>query len=158
MKRIIIVLALVLIPSVAFASASGLSASAALSSTFTVFTAIQIAQTQSMVFPTQVAGNNPTTWDTTMASAIAGGVTGKNGIMQITSGVTGGSASLSLQPTTMATNYPVTFTAVSPADTAHIALSATTVNVTLKGAINASSSPFAQGSFSATTTCTVNYF
>ena len=158
MKKILVVLALFLIPSLTFASASGVSASATLSSTFTVFAAIQIAQQAAMVFPTQVAGNNPTAWDTTMASAVAGGVSGTNGIMRITTGVVGGSASLALAATTMATNYPITFTAVAPANTAAIALSAATVDVTLKGAINASATPFAAGTFAATTLCTVNYF
>ena len=156
MKKILVVLALFLIPSLTFASASGTSASATLSSTFTVFAAIQIAQQQSMTFPTAIAGNNPSTWDTTMSSAAAGGAAGQNGIMRITSGGVG-SASLSLAATTIATNYPITFAAVSPANTASINLSATTVDVTLKGTINASSTPFAAGAFGATTVCTVKY-
>ena len=155
MKKILVILALFLVPTFAFASASGMSASATLSSSLTVFSAITITQQQAMVFPTAVQGQNPALWDTTMSSAVAGGVNGANGIMRVTSGGVG-SASLSLSATTIA-GYPITFTAVSPANMASFALSAANVDVTIKGAINATSTPFVAGTFPATTSCTVTY-
>ena len=154
MKKVLVILVLILTPSFAFASASGLSASASLSSSMTIFAAIGITVAQQMVFPTAVQGQNPTTWDTTMSSAVAGGVNGANGILAITSQGSG-TANLSLAATTIGTNYPITFSSVT--NTASFALTAASMNVTIKGTINASGTPFVAGTFPATTVCTVKY-
>ena len=152
MKRFIIVLILILVPNFAFASASGNSASATLSSTFTVFSAVAITQLTQMVFPTAIANNNPSVWATDMTKGVTGGVDGTNGVMRITAG-SAGQASLSMAATTIA-GYPITFS--SATNTPSFALAAT-VNVTLKGTINASATAFTAGPYGASTICTVAY-
>ncbi|MCX6112968.1 MAG: hypothetical protein NTY22_06800 [Proteobacteria bacterium] len=154
MKKTYVILALILIPSFAFAAA-GNSATATLNSTMTILTAIGITQQQAMVFPTSVNGLSPSTWDTTMASAVAGGAAGTNGVLRITSA--GGTASLTLAATTIGA-YPITFAALSTlTNTTSIALTASPLDLTIKGTINAGATPFTAGTFAATTACTISY-
>ena len=155
MKKALIAFILFLLPSFILASPTGMSASTTLSSSMTVFSGLVIFQKLAMIFPTAVQGQNPAVWDTTMGSAVAGGVAGQHGVMNVSSsGV--GSISLYLSPTTISV-YPITFTGVNAGNLAAIPLTNGSQDITLKGTINASATPFAAGTFNATTACTVTY-
>ena len=83
MKRLLVLITLLLTPTLLFASASGMSALATLTSSINIISAISIRQQTDLRFPTLVSGMSVDNINTDMPSQVSGGLPGQNAIFRV---------------------------------------------------------------------------
>ncbi len=175
MKKILVILALALIPSFLYAV---MSSTVPVSMNMVVHNSIGITMAGGMRFPTQVAGTTPSSVASNGSSAVNGGVNGVDGEMTVTgdhynyftltvcqvgasscagsSGNSGTGGSGRLNNST--SYYDVSYSSTNSDNWTNLQIPGTgTVNVWIRGTISATGNAFTAGSYNGSALCTVIY-